>query len=38
MEYNVFVLSVCRTLWWVARIKAVAAAVHDVEILVEVLF
>ena len=33
MEYNVVVLLVCRTLWWVARIKAVAAAVHDVGVL-----
>ena len=32
-DYNVFVLSVCRTLWWVARVKAVAAAVYDVEVL-----
>ena len=37
LEYNFFVLSVCRTLWWVARVTAVAAAVHNVEVLVGVL-
>ena len=38
LEYNVFVLSLCRTLWWVARVQAVAAAVHDVEAFVGVLY
>ena len=37
LEYNVFVLSACRTLCWVARVKAVAAAVYDVEVPVAVL-
>lgn len=37
LEYAFFVLSVCRTLCWVTRVEAVAAAVHDVEVLVEVL-
>ena len=37
MKYNILILAICWTLWWVTHVKAVAAAVHDVEVLVGVM-